>query len=209
MTDHASRAAQGDAQACSASLPAYSKDRTLANGRLGPSDVRGRKNEHNHEGPRRRRHRRQQGDRHRGGAPLCRVRRQGRDPRARRGGSEERREQLCQGRPRSSRLCLRRLQGRGHRQRLRQDRRRSRQDRRARQQCRHLARDGVRDRHRRNLAGRPRSETVRGDPLQPAGLAGHEGAQMGPHHQRAQYRRQGAGRPHRRRPRSRAPPAWR
>ena len=48
----------------------------------------GETNEHNHEGSRRRRHRRQQGDRHRGGAPVRRVRRQGRDPCAGRGRSE-------------------------------------------------------------------------------------------------------------------------
>ena len=51
--------------------------------------------------------------------------------------------------------------------------------------------------HRRALAGRPRPQAVRRDPPVPAGLAGHEGAQMGPHHQRAQHRRQGARGHHR------------
>ena len=69
---------------------------------------------------------------------------------------------------------------------------RSGPDRCPRQQCRNLARDGVRDRDRRDLAGRSRSKTVRRNSLQPTGLAGHEGAQMGPHHQRAEHRRQGA-----------------
>ena len=125
---------------------------------------------------------------------ICRVRRQGRDRRAWRAGPEGGARAACQGWTRSSRLCLRRVQGFGHFQRLREDRQRSRQDRRPRQQCRHLACDGVRDHQRRGLAGRSRSETVRCDPFQPAGLAGHEGAQMGPHHQRAQYRRQGSRR---------------
>ena len=44
-----------------------------------------------------------------------------------------------------------------------------------------------------SLAGRPRPQTVCRDPLLQAGLARHEGAQMGPHHQRAQHLRQGAG----------------
>ena len=70
---------------------------------------------------------------------------------------------------------------------------RSRPGRHPRQQCRHRADDGVREHHRRGLAGRPRPQTVCRDPLLQAGLAGHEGAQMGPHHQRAQHLRQGAG----------------
>ncbi len=53
--------------------------------------------------------------------------------------------------------------------------------------------DGVREHLGRGLAGRPRPQTVCRDPLLQAGLAGHEGAQMGPHHQRAQHLRQGAG----------------
>ena len=58
-------------------------------------------------------------------------------------------------------------------------------------------------------AGRSRPETVRRHPADPAGLAADEGAALGPHHQRAQHRRQGAARGAVRRPRSRAPPAWR
>ena len=45
---------------------------------------------------------------------ICRLRRQGRDPRARRGGPEGGAGAACQGRPRSSRLCLRRLEGFRH-----------------------------------------------------------------------------------------------
>ena len=41
---------------------------------------------------------------------------------------------------------------------------------------------------------RSRAETVRSDPPDPAGLAGDEAAQMGPHHQRAEHRREGAPR---------------
>ena len=180
---------------CSAS-PSRVTARTAARKRAGLVRQRpyeGERNESIHERPRRRGHRRQQGDRHRGGAALCRVRRQGRDPRARRAGFEDRARRTRQRRPRCQRLRLRCLQGRGYLEGPRQDRRGSRQDRRARQQCRHGAHDGVRGHQRRSLAGRSRSQAVRGDPLQPAGLAGHEGAQMGPHHQRAQYLRQGAG----------------
>ena len=122
---------------------------------------------------------------------LAKIRRQGRDPCAEPGGFEGGAPTAGQGWPRGSRLRVRRLKGRGHRQHLREGDRRFRPDRHARRQCRNIARDALLDGHRRNLAGRPRSETVRGDPVQPIGLAWHEGAQMGAHHQRAQCRRQG------------------
>ncbi len=48
--------------------------------------------------------------------------------------------------------------------------------------------------HRRALAERSRSQTVRRDPPGPHGAAGHAGTQMGAHHQRPQCRRQGAHR---------------
>ena len=59
------------------------------------------------------------------------------------------------------------------------------------------------------LAGRSRFKTVRGDPDEPTGMAGHERAALGPHHQCAQYLRQGRRRPDRPRPRSRARREWR
>ncbi len=46
--------------------------------------------------------------------------------------------------------------------------------------------------HRRNLAGRSGPEAVCRDPPDPPRLAGDEGAEMGPHHQRAEPGRQGA-----------------
>ncbi len=55
------------------------------------------------------------------------------------------------------------------------------------------ARNGaVREHQRRDLAAGPRSKAVRRDPAGAARLAADEGAALGPHHQRAQYRRQGA-----------------
>ena len=50
------------------------------------------------------------------------------------------------------------------------------------------------DDHRRDVAGRSRPQTVRADPLLPARLPADEAAALGPHHQRPQHRRQGAGR---------------
>ena len=71
---------------------------------------------------------------------------------------------------------------------------RIRQDRHLRQQCRPVDARPVGDDHRRDVAVRSRSQTLRADPLLPVDLPADEGAQMGPHHQRAQYRREGAGR---------------
>ncbi len=47
---------------------------------------------------------------------------------------------------------------------------------------------------RRDVAGRSRPQTVRADPLLPPRLPADEAAPLGSHHQRAQHRRQGAGR---------------
>ena len=63
--------------------------------------------------------------------------------------------------------------------------------------------------HRRDLARRLRPEAVRRHPADAAGMAADEGAALGPGHQHAQYRRQGAARRVAPRPRSRAPPGWR
>ena len=49
-------------------------------------------------------------------------------------------------------------------------------------------------RDRRGLAGRPRPQAVRRHPPVPRGAARHARAQVGPHRQRAEHRRQGAGR---------------
>ena len=50
------------------------------------------------------------------------------------------------------------------------------------------------DDHRRDVAGRSRPQIVRADPLLPPRFPADEAAALGSHHQRAQHRRQGAGR---------------
>ena len=161
-------------------------------------------------GPHRRRHRRQQGHRLCDRQPLCRLRRRRRDRGARargarRGGQGDRRQGARPGR----RLHGRRRQGRRHRAHPRRGDEGVRQDRHRRQQCRHLRDQPVREADRRLPAARPRPEAVRRDALHPAGLAADEGAQAGAASSTcstsAPRRRAAAAR----RPRSRAPPAWR
>ena len=52
----------------------------------------------------------------------------------------------------------------------------------------HVTRHDIRQDHRRDLAGRSGPETFRCDPLDPSGVAGDAGAQVGPHHQRPKSR---------------------